>query len=734
MMAGVAALAGMSSLALAAGEGDPDPGFNAGQPVVVAAGPSGSATKLVAVAKQADGKVVVVGNTDSGNGSGSGTWVIERYLTSGQLDSGFGSAGIVKLGLGGVTSATGLVVQPSDQRILVGGQRYSGGAFGAEFVRLNADGSLDTSFGGSGEVFLSRSGVSVLGTGGLALDASGNAYLAGGGMQGSSSVGVIAGVTPTGAPDGWASGGILVPDTSSAGPSAQLSGVAVSGGTVFFAGAASDSSQNSYGLMGAVNASNGSAVSAFGSGGVFRLAQNTALNGVLVAADGKLKATGFGVGSGPGTGALIASFNASGANPTDPSFGSGGQVIVGGAANQPNNGNAITEANGKLFVAATAALADGSTQVSLVGVDEKTGALDTGLGSGGYRVYGFGAQSYATAAADPNGDLFLAGVVQQTKNGVDQGLLAAVQLVSTPACKSKPSLPAPCADVLIQGVDAGLYFVRNPAADNDVDFLLFLTGQSSVAPDSYAGLPTFKSYPIWFQGERIQVRVHVYNAGPDSAGFSVKIDSSAPLAQPFQYAGSLVLKEIGTRHVQNLIPTTPLPTSLPAGGSADLVFEGQLGGTTGPATLTITETQSAAVDTDTTNDVGSMTIQVNKATGYRRVRYYGGGLQGVSQPNLKFARDAGAAADPIQIAVMRLDSKTRSCRWVSGHAGTLARAKKAKGCPSPLWLTASSTKTGWRYALRPPPPGSYFVFVRHRSELYREFSPALHNLFKVHLP
>ena len=423
--AGVAALAiflgCLTAVALAA-EGDLDPNFNGGQPVVVSAGPSGSATQSTGIARQADGKIVVVGNTDSGNGSGAGTWVIMRFLTNGQRDSSFGTGGVVSLNLGGATSATAVLVQPSDQKILVGGQGYSGG-LGAEFVRLNTDGSLDGSFGGTGEVFLSRSGVSVIGPGRMALDSAGNAYLASGGQQGSSYVGVIASVTSAGVANGWAPGGILVPDTSSAGPRAQFADVAVSGTTVFYAGTARDNSPqlNPSALIGAVSTSNGSAVSGFGSGGVFKLAQGTAFNGLLLAADGKLKATGFGVGSGPGTGALIASFNTSGANPTDSPFGQSGEVIVGGAANQPNNGNAITEEGGNLYVASTAVLASGNTQVSLVGVDEKTGALDSGLGSGGFRVYSFGAQSYATAIADLPGLVEIASVIEQTVNGAASG-------------------------------------------------------------------------------------------------------------------------------------------------------------------------------------------------------------------------------------------------------------------------------------------------------------------------
>jgi len=304
----------LAGAALAA-NGDPDPGFNGGLPVTVS-GPPGSVTRAQGVVRQADGKLVLVASTDTGDGSGHGVWLIERFGTDGQLDQSFGSGGTVSLNLGGVP--TGVVVQPSDQKILIGG---SGGP-GVEFVRLNTDGNLDKSFGGSGEVSLSRKDMTATATGAVALDSSGNAYLAAYGSQNSNHMGLLASVEESGSPNAWAPGGLLVVDTVTGNVDISFSGVAVSGSQVFVAGLVASASTQ--GLVEAVNASDGSPVSGFGSDGRFIEGCCDSFDGLLLAADGKLKATGQG-----GIGAVIASFNTSGSDPTDTAFGNRGQVIGG---------------------------------------------------------------------------------------------------------------------------------------------------------------------------------------------------------------------------------------------------------------------------------------------------------------------------------------------------------------------------------------------------------------------
>lgn len=122
---------------------DLDPSFN-GSGSVVSHLPGGwSAGRAVAL--QPDGKIVVAGQYD-------GALVVARYLPCGALDPAFGNGtGIFALGLVGASMGSGVAVQ--DGKIVVAGRSESLVAdWQILLVRLNTDGSLDTSFGGTGYV------------------------------------------------------------------------------------------------------------------------------------------------------------------------------------------------------------------------------------------------------------------------------------------------------------------------------------------------------------------------------------------------------------------------------------------------------------------------------------------------------------------------------------------------------------------------------------------------------
>ena len=94
---------------------------------------------------QADGKIVVIGDAQDGSGS---DFAIVRYNTDGSLDTSFGGSGIVTTAVGtGSTSPQSIIVQ-ADGKILASGTAYNGTDFDVAIVRYNSDGSLDTSFGG----------------------------------------------------------------------------------------------------------------------------------------------------------------------------------------------------------------------------------------------------------------------------------------------------------------------------------------------------------------------------------------------------------------------------------------------------------------------------------------------------------------------------------------------------------------------------------------------------------
>lgn len=126
-------------------DGTPDPSFNGTGRVQVLASSEGAGAKAVAV--QPDGRIVVsVGGY--GRFAGQATLgAVLRFTADGQLDPAFASGGIapLPLNLARGWSGASVVVQP-DGRILASGITDDG----LGVARLNADGSLDSSFGATG--------------------------------------------------------------------------------------------------------------------------------------------------------------------------------------------------------------------------------------------------------------------------------------------------------------------------------------------------------------------------------------------------------------------------------------------------------------------------------------------------------------------------------------------------------------------------------------------------------
>jgi uncharacterized delta-60 repeat protein len=125
-----------------------DQTFGAGG--LITSNPSlGTASALVI---QPDGKLVVAGRDRICCGMD-----VARYLTNGQLDPSFGSAGIASFKVPNrwYTETKALLLQP-DGKLVVGGAagNPSGGFDNVDFVllRLNDDGTLDTGFGNAGFV------------------------------------------------------------------------------------------------------------------------------------------------------------------------------------------------------------------------------------------------------------------------------------------------------------------------------------------------------------------------------------------------------------------------------------------------------------------------------------------------------------------------------------------------------------------------------------------------------
>ena len=148
--------AGHARFALARYEtdGSLDASFGVGGKVTVEITP-GNQEAAHALAVQPDGKLVVAGES-IGSPSYS-DFAVVRLNADGSLDPTFGSAGKVTTRLRNVNDRLHALVLQADGKIVVGGESYDGSIGGTHFdfalVRYRADGSLDTGFGNGGIVY-----------------------------------------------------------------------------------------------------------------------------------------------------------------------------------------------------------------------------------------------------------------------------------------------------------------------------------------------------------------------------------------------------------------------------------------------------------------------------------------------------------------------------------------------------------------------------------------------------
>lgn len=128
---------------------------------------AGKEDRPLAMAVMPDGRIVVAGWADTGTGQVKGypvsnyDFAVARYLPGGALDASFGTGGKVTTNLSTYSStgtfnkrdeAKAVVVQ-DDGKIIVGGYSYTPqGTTEGVLVRYNTDGTLDTTFGGTGIV------------------------------------------------------------------------------------------------------------------------------------------------------------------------------------------------------------------------------------------------------------------------------------------------------------------------------------------------------------------------------------------------------------------------------------------------------------------------------------------------------------------------------------------------------------------------------------------------------
>jgi uncharacterized delta-60 repeat protein len=130
-----------------------------------------------ALAIQSDGKIVVAGASDA---SGTADFAVARYNPDGTLDSTFNGTGKVLTDFGGPGSSAQAVAIQSDGKIVAAGLSFTSGGY-AEFAlaRYNPDGTLDATFNGTGKVLTNFGGETESAAHALAIQSDGKIVAAG---------------------------------------------------------------------------------------------------------------------------------------------------------------------------------------------------------------------------------------------------------------------------------------------------------------------------------------------------------------------------------------------------------------------------------------------------------------------------------------------------------------------------------------------------------------------------
>lgn len=303
-------------------------------------------------------------------------------LAPGDLDTTFSGDGIVTLDFNGGTDVGRSVVVQPDGKIVVAGYATNGSNIDFALTRYNPDGTLDTSFGGgSGKV------TTPIGSGNdsgysMVLQPDGKIVVAGLAFNGSNTDFALTRYNADGTLDtsfGGGSGKVTTPIGS--GNDAGFSVVVQSDGKIIVAGRASNGSNDDFALT-RYN-SNGTLDTSFGTGGkVITPIGSGDENGqsVIIQADGKVLVAGTSF-NGTDTDFALTRYNSNGT--LDTSFGGGDGIVttpVGGGYDYGYS--VVTQPDGKIIVAGFAAFSGTSYDFALTRYNVD-GTLDTSFGSGG---------------------------------------------------------------------------------------------------------------------------------------------------------------------------------------------------------------------------------------------------------------------------------------------------------------------------------------------------------------
>lgn len=299
-------------------------------------------TAIQDAALQRDGKIVIVGevNPPAAGGTDRNAIVI-RLNPNGSLDASFSGDGIAIVDFGGNDRANGVLIT-ADDKILIAGDRFGGLPTGSvpTLARLNADGSLDATFGQGGTALYSPFFDIAVGS---LVELSDGRFVAGGFKYGATRDFAMFAVGSNGAPDTtFGTNGRQVVDFAGA-EEGIVDMRRLSGDRVIAVGETNDDGVQSIGLM-LVNSA-GQLDSSFGpAAAVLRIGDWDSVQDIELQADGKLLIAGGQLGYGFPVLGMVVRLNPDGT--IDRSFGSEGRILRSDEVKQ-----VVSDANGRIYFA-----------------------------------------------------------------------------------------------------------------------------------------------------------------------------------------------------------------------------------------------------------------------------------------------------------------------------------------------------------------------------------------------
>lgn len=367
-------------------DGTPDTTFNATGKVLTDI--AGNGDSALGVAIQGDGKIVVAGLANDG---AFNNFAVVRYNANGTLDTTFNGTGKVTTPFGtNFSIATSVVVQ-GDGKIVLAGYTLNALDFDFAVARYNANGSLDTTFNGSGKLLLAVPGTDDL-INSMALQADGKIVLAGYSSDNAGTTDcVVARLNTNGTLDTTFNGTGKVTTSLSSADETFTSVAVQSDGMIVAAGKASNGVDYDFAVVrytaaGALDTTfngTGKVITAFGAG-------DDSISGVALQTDGKIVVAGTSLGGG---GITFAVARYTGAGSLDTTFNGTGKTTIGFGATTNGVGGVALQSDGRIVVAGSVGTVSDFAVARLCGGDGAT-PLNT------WRQTWYGTTSNSGNAAD----------------------------------------------------------------------------------------------------------------------------------------------------------------------------------------------------------------------------------------------------------------------------------------------------------------------------------------------